>query len=204
MNISNLTESYITEKLRLAWEKNGGVNFFNEAGTAQDTEPKCAAVLIPLAWFENEWHLLYTRRTNKVESHKGQVSFPGGACDPGEETPEQTALREAEEEIGVRPQDVRVLGRLAPMVTITSFRVTPVVGIVQWPYAFRVENAEVARVFTMPLTWLADKDNRWEFKLPGRENGLIVYHPYDGELLWGATAMMTDFFMEVLGILGKT
>lgn len=130
MNVSNLTESYITEKLRLAWEKNGSVNFFNEAGTAQDTKPKCAAVLIPLAWFENEWHLLYTRRTNKVESHKGQVSFPGGACDPGEETPEQTALREAEEEIGVRPQDVRVLGRLAPMVTITSFRVTPVVGIV--------------------------------------------------------------------------
>ena len=198
MNISNLTESYITEKLRLAWEKNSGVDFFNEAGVEEEKEPKCAAVLIPLAWFENEWHLLYTRRTNRVESHKGQVSFPGGACDPGEEAPEQTALREVEEEIGVQSQDVRVLGRLAPMVTITSFRVTPVVGVVRWPYAFRVENAEVARVFTMPLTWLADKDNRWEFKLPGRENGLIVYHPFDGELLWGATAKMTDLFLQIL------
>jgi hypothetical protein len=86
------------------------------------------------------------------------------------------------------------------MITITSFRVTPVVGVVNWPYAFRVENAEVARVFTMPLAWLADKSNRWEFKLPGRKYGLIVYHPYDGELLWGATAIMTDTFMKVLGL----
>ena len=200
MTYPNLSESYIIEKLKAAWEKDGGSEIYNESDTAQEKEPKCAAVLIPLAWFENEWHLLYTRRTNKVESHKGQVSFPGGACDPGEETPEQTALREAEEEIGMRPQDVRVLGRLAPMITITSFRVTPVVGVVQWPYTFRVENAEVARVFTMPLTWLADMENRWEFKVPGRDYGLIVYHPYDGELLWGATAGMTDLFMKVLGI----
>jgi len=196
----NLTESYITKRLRIAWDKDGSSEIYNEADTAQDKEPKCAAVLIPLAWFENEWHLLYTRRTDKVETHKGQVSFPGGACDPGEETPEQTALREAEEEIGIRPQDVRVLGRLTPMITITSFRVTPVVGVVQWPYAFRVENAEVARIFTMPLAWLAEKSNRWEFNLPGRKYGLIVYHPYDGELLWGATAIMTDTFMKVLGL----
>ena len=197
---SNLTENYITEKLRIAWDKNGGSEIYNEADATGDNEPKCAAVLIPMAWFEDEWHLLYTRRTNKVETHKGQVSFPGGACDPGEETPEQTALREAEEEIGMHPQDVRVLGRLAPMITITSFRVTPVVGVVKWPYAFRVENAEVARVFTMPLSWLAEKSNRWEFKLPSREYGLIVYHPYDGEILWGATAAMTDIFMKVLGL----
>jgi len=200
MMFQNLTESYITEKLRFAWDKNGGKEIYNEADNPQSKEPKCAAVLIPLIWFDNEWHLLYTRRTDKVETHKGQVSFPGGACDPGEETPEQTALREADEEIGIHPQDVRVLGRLAPMITITSFRVTPVVGVVNWPYAFRVENAEVARVFTMPLSWLVDKSNRWEFKLPGRKYGLIVYHPYDGELLWGATAIMTDTFMKVLGL----
>jgi 8-oxo-dGTP pyrophosphatase MutT (NUDIX family) len=196
----NLTESYITEKLRIAWDKSGGKESFNEASDPQGKELKCAAVLIPLTWYEDEWHLLYTRRTDKVETHKGQVSFPGGACDPGEETPEQTALREAEEEVGIHPQDVRVLGRLAPMITITSFRVTPVVGVVRWPYAFRVENAEVARVFTMPLAWLADKNNRWEFKMPGRKYGLIVYHPYDGELLWGATAIMTDTFMKLLGL----
>jgi len=198
MMLSNLSENYITEKLSFAWEKSRDREIYNEAENPDANEPRCAAVLIPLTWFEDEWHLLYTRRTNTVETHKGQVSFPGGACDPGEETPEQTALREADEEIGIHPRDVRILGKLAPMITITSFRVTPVVGVVGWPYAFRVENAEVARVFTMPLAWVADKSNRWEFKLPGRPYGLIVYHPYDGELLWGATAIMTDIFLKVL------
>jgi len=198
MTFQNLTESYITEKLRIAWDKYGEEEIYNEAENPESKEPKCAAVLIPLARFDNEWHLLYTRRTDKVETHKGQVSFPGGACDPGENTPEQTALREADEEVGIRPQDVRILGRLAPMITITSFRVTPVVGVVRWPYAFRVESAEVARVFTTPLAWLVDRSNRWEFKMPGRKYGLIVYHPYDGELLWGATAIMTDNFMKAL------
>ena len=198
--LSKLTEGYIIDKLRIALEQGGEIASFNEADDPQSKEPKCAAVLIPLAWFGDEWHLLYTRRTDEVETHKGQVAFPGGACDPGEEMPEQTALREAEEEVGIRPQDVRILGRLASLITITSFRVTPVVGVVDWPYTFRVENAEVARVFTMPLAWLAEKSNRWEFKLPGREYSLIVYHPYDGELLWGATAIMTDTFMKVLGL----
>ena len=196
----NLTESYITEKLRIAWDKNGGSEIYNEFENPDGDDSKCAAVLIALSWFEDEWHLLYTRRTDKVETHKGQVSFPGGACDPGEETPEQTALREAQEEVGIHPKDVRLLGKLAPMITITGFRVTPVVGVVRWPYTFRVENAEVARVFTMPLSWLAEKTNRWEFKLPGRKYSLIVYHPYDGEVLWGATAVMTDIFMNVLGL----
>lgn len=200
MTLPDLTEGYITEKLRIAWDESQGGEIYNEAEDLDDKEPRCAAVLIPLAWFEDEWHLLYTRRAHSVEKHKGQVSFPGGACDPGEATPEQTALREAHEEIGIHQEDVRLLGRLAPMITITSFRVTPVVGVVRWPYAFRVENAEVARVFTMPLAWLADDNNRWEFKLPGRPYGLIVYHPYDGELLWGATAVMTDIFLKVLGL----
>jgi len=200
MNPSNLTETYIREKLEIAWNNGSDTGVIDENENPTGKEPRCAAVLIPLAWFEDEWHLIYTRRTDKVETHKGQVSFPGGACDPGEVTPEQTALREAEEEIGMSVHDVRVLGKLSPLITITTFRVTPVVGVVKWPYAFRVENAEVARVFTMPLAWLSDRSNRWEFKLPGRKYGLIVYHPYDGELLWGATAIMTDTFLQVLGI----
>jgi 8-oxo-dGTP pyrophosphatase MutT (NUDIX family) len=198
MMLTDPTEDYIIEKLSLALDKNGPDEVYNENENLLGSETKCAAVLIPLIRFEDEWHLLYTRRGDKVETHKGQVSFPGGACDPGEQTPEQTALREAHEEIGILPQDVRVLGRLASMITITSFRVTPVVGLVPWPYAFRVEYAEVARVFTMPLAWLADKNNRWEMSLPGRKFGLIVYHPFDGELLWGATALMTDTFLKVL------
>jgi len=79
---------------------------------------------------DGEWHLLFTRRSDSVENHKGQVSFPGGACDGGETTPEETALREAQEEIGIEPRQVRVLGRLNSMLTITSFMVTPVVGVI--------------------------------------------------------------------------
>ncbi|GAB4503422.1 MAG: CoA pyrophosphatase [Anaerolineales bacterium] len=201
MAFPDITEAYITERLRAAQGESTSANAPEFANFAPGSETKCAAVLLPLLRLGNEWYLLYTRRTDQVETHKGQVSFPGGACDAGEEQPEQTALREAEEEIGLHARDVRLLGRLKPLLTITSFRVTPVVGLIPWPYAFRVENAEVARVFLMPLSWLANKRNRWEFSLPGKKFNLIVYHPYDGEVLWGATALMTDAFLQVLGLM---
>jgi 8-oxo-dGTP pyrophosphatase MutT (NUDIX family) len=192
------TEEFIREKLReIGTDLHS--DGYAEVDLAPDAKVRCAAVLVPLVQYDGEWHLLYTRRTERVESHKGQVSFPGGACDEGETTPEQTALRETHEEIGVARQDVRVLGQLNNMITITHFRVTPVVGIIPWPYVFRVENAEVARVFTIPLRWLAESRNRWEFPFPDRKRALIAYHPYDGELLWGATARMTVDFMNILG-----
>ncbi len=193
-----LTEDFIRERLRRV-DSDPLSDGYAEVDLAPDSKVKCAAVLVPLASVDGEWHLLYTRRTDRVESHKGQVSFPGGACDEGETTPEQTALREAHEEVGILPQDVRVLGRLTNMITITHFRVTPVVGVVPWPYVFRVGNDEVARVFTIPLAWLAEPRNRWEFPFPERKRALIAYHPYDGELLWGATARMTVDFLNLLG-----
>lgn len=195
-----LTEDYISRKLREALEAAGpSSDGYAEIDLNDETRLKCAAVLIPLVWQDEEWHLLFTRRTDKVESHKGQVSFPGGVCDEGESTPEETALREAEEEIGTNPQQVRILGRLANMITITGFRVTPVVGVIPWPMVFRVGKDEVERVFTIPLEWLAESRNRWEFPVPGGNRSLIAYHPYDGELLWGATARMTVDFLRVLG-----
>ena len=172
---------------------------FNEINVQDESKLKCAAVLVPLVWQDDEWHLLFTRRTDKVESHKGQVSFPGGACDEGETTAEQTALREMDEEIGIHPSDVTILGRLASLVTVSYFRVQPVVGIVKWPTVFRVGEHEVARVFTIPLGWLANPSNRWQFERPETKRMLIAYHPFDGELLWGATAYMTVEFLKVLG-----
>lgn len=196
-----LTEEYIslrlTEALEAAPPSSDG---YSEIGKTDEKILKCAAVLIPLVWHEEEWHLLFTRRTDRVESHKGQVSFPGGACDEGETTPEQTALREVEEEIGLDPNDIRVLGRLTNLITITYFRVTPVIGVVKWPAVFKVGEHEVARVFTIPLAWLSNPVNRWQFEIPGTNRSLIAYHPYDGELLWGATARMTVDFLRALGI----
>ena len=155
-------------------------------------------------WWMDEWQLVFTRRTETVEQHKGQVSFPGGGCDALESTPEATALREAWEEIGLRPADVRLLGRLTDLITITSYWVTPVVGVIPWPYPLRLEPAEVERVFTIPLLWLADRDN-WDeqpFTPDGRQIPfpVIWYHPYDGEVLWGATARITQDFLKILGL----
>jgi len=196
----DITQDYIQERLRAA-ESAPGSDGYAELPVLPDIPIRCAAVLIPLVFFEQEWYLLFTRRTDRVESHKGQVSFPGGACDEGEITPEQTALREADEEIGLRPADVKVLGRLSPMITVTNFRVSPVVGAIPWPYAFLVANIEVERVFTMPLKWLADRTNFWELLRPDSDRPIIVYHPYEGELLWGATAGMTVNFLKTIGLL---
>ena len=157
-----------------------------------------AAVLVPLIQVDEEWHILYTRRADSVEHHKGQVSFPGGATDPGDDSPEATALREAEEEIGIRREDVRLLGRLGEMVTISNFVVTPVVGVVPWPYGFKVHTVEVARVFTMPLSWLATRKNWQEFMRVETGHSVIAYFPYNSELLWGATARMTVNFVKAI------
>ena len=194
----NLSEDYISQKLEESRKDNADSDGYAEIPVKPNTRLKNAAVLVPLTYVQNEWHLLFTRRTDRVHSHKGQVSFPGGASDEGETTPEQTALREADEEIGLRPADVKVLGRLSQLITISSFRVTPIVGVIPWPYTFKVAGVEVARVFTIPLLWLSDVNNYWEFSLRDSDRSLIAYHPYDGELLWGATARMTVTFLKTI------
>lgn len=196
-----ITRVYISQKLMEAQSGSTALYEYAEMAVNPDTRLKCAAVLVPLTYYRDEWHILFTRRTDRVESHKGQVSFPGGACDEGETAPEQTALREAEEEIGIIPADVKVLGRLGRMVTVSNFQVSPIVGVIPWPYAFRMAGVEVARIFTIPLLWLANRNNYWEFPLRESDRSLIAYHPYDGELLWGATARMTVNFLKTLEFL---
>ena len=196
----NTSQEIISQKLEQALQEKGlASRGYSEIDLDENTHLKCAAVLVPLVWQDDEWHLLYTRRTDTITSHKGQVSFPGGGCDEGETTPEQTALREANEEIGLTSNDITVLGRLSDMITVSYFQVTPVVGVVTWPTVFRVGEAEVARVFTIPLGWLANPSNRWQFERSDSKRGLIAYHPYDGELLWGATARITVDFLNTLG-----
>jgi 8-oxo-dGTP pyrophosphatase MutT (NUDIX family) len=195
---SLLTEADLVTRLKLARHLS-----FHEEPFPQfaGRPPRAAAVLVPLTWVAGDWHLLYTRRTDIVEHHKGQVSFPGGATDPGDTSPEDTALREAEEEIGLRRKDVRILGQLGEMLTVTNFMVTPIVAVFPWPYAFTVHTIEVDRVFMLPLKWLANHDNWQEFVRRETQRSVITYFPYDGELLWGVTARMTVEFIHALGLM---
>lgn len=203
-----LLESDIIERLRRAYRPGVIASTDGYASLYEGVPLTCAAVLLPLLQRHGEWHLLLTRRAETVEHHRGQVSFPGGACDPADSAPEATALREAQEEIGLQPAAVRLLGRLNDVITITRYRVTPVVGVVPWPYEFQPAQAEVARLFTIPLAWLAQPVNRQEQPLTPdgqkRPFPVVVYRPYDGEVLWGASARIVLNFLNVLGICGDT
>jgi 8-oxo-dGTP pyrophosphatase MutT (NUDIX family) len=166
-----------------------------------------AAVLMALTSISGKWHLVLTRRTETVQHHKGQVAFPGGAWEPADSSLEQTALREAYEEIGLAPEAVRVLGVLDQMLTISSYLVTPVVGSIPWPYMFTLSVDEVVRVFTIPLDWLADPVN-WEerpyFNPQRSATAMVIYFkPYDGEILWGASARLTVTLLKVLGLVDQ-
>jgi 8-oxo-dGTP pyrophosphatase MutT (NUDIX family) len=197
----DLSEAQIIQKLQRAPELPFGADE-PDYSTLLPGEPIPAAVLIPLLRVEGQWHVLLTRRNSELAEHSGQVAFPGGRTDPGECSPEATALREAYEEIGLAPVDVRILGRLRTFHTITNYLVTPVVGVIPWPYALRLASEEVSRAFTVPLSWLADPTNheiqRRELPPPHAPVPVIFFKPYDGEVLWGASARFTLTLLEVL------
>lgn len=166
---------------------------------------KDAAVLIPLVRHEDQWQLLFIRRaSNQRDRHSGQVAFPGGAHERGDASLQATALRETREEIGLHAERIRILGQLEPYLTISHFHVTPVVGLVHWPAPLALQESEVARAFLIPLAWLRDRSNftlRARRELDpqsARRHPVIVFEPYDGEVLWGATARMTVNFIRAL------
>ncbi len=163
----------------------------------------CAAVLIPLLCKDGEWHVLLTQRTQSVEHHKGQISFPGGACDPEDENLRATALRETYEEIGVPPEAVAVLGALDDFPTVTGFVVTPYVGVIPHPFAYRLNTHEVEAVIEVPLSFLRDPAH---LRMEQREHGGRIYdvHAWDYRLgphtytVWGATAHMLKNLIELM------
>lgn len=170
-------------------------------------EPRPAAVLIPLVKEHDGWHILFIRRTSVAgDIHSGQVAFPGGGLDQSDPSLTATALRETEEELGIRPQDVHILGRLNEFIAISNYRVTPFVGTLPWPYPIIQAEKEVARWFTIPLGWLADPRNRTieRRKLPNGlgEVGVIFFQEYDSETLWGLSARILTEFLDVAGLNG--
>ena len=204
IKIDTITQAQIAERLRAAYRQTdlpASDGYIGRPAEGEKRSLKCAAVLIPLTFYAGEWHLLFTRRTETLNDHSGQVSFPGGQCDPEDETHEETALREADEEIGLRRKDVTLLGRVNEVITVTYYEITPIVGVFDFPYSFTVSTVEVGRVFTMPVNWLANPRNYWEFQHPLAHHPTIAYHPFDGELLWGATARIVQNFLRTLSLM---
>jgi 8-oxo-dGTP pyrophosphatase MutT (NUDIX family) len=160
-----------------------------------------AAVLVPLVPVGDGMHLLYTRRAASLPHHQGQVAFPGGTHDAGRDaTVEATALREAHEEIGLRPEDVRVLGVLDDIETMSSrFVITPVVGVTPHPYPWAPCPREVDQIFTVPITTLlrpgAERRETWDFD--GRAMP-IDHFPVEGNVIWGATYRITRNLLDII------
>jgi 8-oxo-dGTP pyrophosphatase MutT (NUDIX family) len=165
---------------------------FGDDGTeGREAASTAAAVLIPVIAHPQALTVLFTQRTPHLRSHSGQVSFPGGRAEPGDASAEFTALRETEEEIGLRRSAVEVLARLPDYRTRTGYRVTPVVGLLTPPVAFAPDPNEVAEIFEVPLEFLLDERNRQrrtrEFQ--GQQVGYYVFE-YGEKVIWGATAGM--------------
>ena len=171
-------------------------------GVQTEWEATPAAVLIPLFLDQGDWNLLFTRRTDSVDVHRGQVAFPGGRIEPGDRSAAEAALRESEEEIGLRAADVRVLGQLNPLLTVTQFAVTPVIGVIPWPYPLRPNHKEVAKCFGVPLSWLAQSANLKVHSrqplVPGITVQVYSFKPYEGEVIWGVTARITKSLLDLL------
>ncbi len=159
-----------------------------------------AAVLVAFITKENGVNVIFTRRTMTVATHKGQVSLPGGVRDESDADDRAAALREANEEIGLDPSNVRVLGYLPGIKTITNFWITPVVGIVLKPFEYRPADSEVESVFEVSLFELSDKRN-WLFE-PREYNGQIFEDcrfQANEHVIWGATGKIIFSLIERIG-----
>lgn len=157
-----------------------------------------AAVLIPLFEKNGRHHVLFTKRTETVEHHKGQISFPGGMKDDQDRDIEQTVLREIFEEIGLREKDVDIVGELDDMETVTKFKVTPFVGFIPYPFEFAVCKDEIEELIEVPFSFFLDEKNckEEEWFHDNMLRNIYVYQ-YNHHRIWGATARILKKFIDL-------
>lgn len=162
-----------------------------------------AGVLLPLFRKDGSYHILFTRRTDKVKRHKGEISFPGGMYDATDSDLSATALREAHEEVGLKPQDVQLLGALDAVMTMTGFIVSPFVGLIPFPYPFVPSAEEIDEIIILPLVGflkegiLSEED--WTYQ--DKTAKVYTYH-CGGHVIWGATAKILRQFLNLITAAG--
>jgi 8-oxo-dGTP pyrophosphatase MutT (NUDIX family) len=196
--LSNLSVTEIHQRLLSPLQPTHDVPTYQN-----DKALKKAAVLVPFVKQDDEWHLLFIKRSeHENDRHSGQVAFAGGRHEESDDSLEMTALREAHEEVGIEPEHVTVLGELNHHYSVSNYEITPIVATVPWPYDLTLQESEVAATFTIPLSWLANEDN---YKLEKRqfdgvEIPVVYFKKYNNYLLWGATARMTLSLLTLLNV----
>ena len=158
-----------------------------------------AAVLIPVYWREGEFYVAFIQRTDRVSTHKGQISFPGGSREPQDKSLAETALRECAEEIGVAPESVELIGELDDFPThVTYYIISPFVGVIPWPYPFKADAWETEEIIEVPVSFLLDHHCRSEApETVDGEHITTYFYTYKGRTIWGATARILHEFLEL-------
>jgi len=162
-----------------------------------DPKRVSAAVLVPVYEKEGQYHILFIKRTEWVEKHKGEISFPGGVYEEHDGTLLNTALRESAEEINLMPDDVEVLGELDDVVSVkTNYRITPFLAFIPWPYEFKVDGRETEEIIEAPITALMNI-GRSRQELRGGRTVTVYHYNYQGRVIWGATARILAKFLDI-------
>ena len=163
--------------------------------------PDCsiAAVLVPIYYDAGRYHVVFTKRTERVKAHPGEISFPGGTYEARDKTLLNTALRESAEEIGLSPDKVEILGALDDTATNSSgYIISPFLGLIPWPYPFKLDTWETEELFTVPIPeLLAENCLRKETRLVRGLPRIVYYYHYRERVIWGATAKILNQFLAI-------
>ena len=158
-----------------------------------------ASVMILLYFKDGEYFILLNKRSEEVEHHKGEISFPGGARDPEDRDSLETALRETEEEMGIKREDITVLGEMDEIVTRSNFQVSVFTGTIEYPYKFTPSAIEIAEVLEFPVSALLDPANRRvETRWDSGETVTSYSYVHEEHVVFGATARILQSCIEIL------
>ncbi len=162
-------------------------------------ELRRACVLIPLIRdLAGNWSILFSRRSEQLQAHRGQIAFPGGAVEVNEAL-EAAAIREAQEEVGIPPQDVELIGRIDDIVTNSGFLVAPFVGVITEPVEYILQESEVVEVFEVPVDALLDPALPEVRYVSFRDRSHpVYYYPYGRNEIWGLTGRMLKAFLDLV------